>query len=59
MKFAWRLVIETFEKFCSKYQLYYLLDEAIESEKAGEFWDYDDFIVYLTIRFLLTQVAMR
>jgi len=36
--------IETYEKFCGRYELYHLLDEAIEAERAGDFMDYDDFI---------------
>ena len=39
--------IETYEKFCGRYELYHLLDEAIEAEKTGDFMDYDDFITDL------------
>ena len=39
--------IETYDKFYSRYELYYLLDEAIEAERAGDYMDYDDFIVEL------------
>jgi PHD/YefM family antitoxin component YafN of YafNO toxin-antitoxin module len=38
------LSIEAYERFCGRYELYHLLDEAIESEKADDFMDYDDFI---------------
>ncbi len=36
--------IEAYEKFCGRYELYHLLDEALESEKSGDFMEYDDFI---------------
>jgi len=36
--------IETYEKFCGRYELYHLLDEALEEEKAGNHMDYDVFI---------------
>jgi len=36
--------IEAYEKFHGRYELYNLLDDAIEAEKAGDFTDYDDFI---------------
>ncbi len=39
--------IETYEKFCGRYELYHLLDEAIEAEKAGDFMDYDEFMTEL------------
>lgn len=39
--------IEAYEKFCGRHELYHLLDEAIEAEKAGDFMDYDDFIAGL------------
>jgi PHD/YefM family antitoxin component YafN of YafNO toxin-antitoxin module len=35
--------IEAYEKLCGRYELYSLLDEAIEVEKAGNYMDYDDF----------------
>jgi len=36
--------INTYEKFCGRYELYHLLDEAMEAKEAGRFSDYDDFI---------------
>ena len=39
--------IEAYERFCGRYELYHLLDEAIEAEKAGDFMDYDDFMTGL------------
>ncbi len=39
--------IETYEKFCGRYELYHLLDEAIEAEKSGDFMDYDEFMTEL------------
>jgi PHD/YefM family antitoxin component YafN of YafNO toxin-antitoxin module len=39
--------IETYEKFCGRYELYHLLDEATEAEKSGDFMDYDEFIADL------------
>ena len=39
--------INTYEKFFGRYELYHLLDEAIEAEKSGDFADYDDFITEL------------
>ena len=36
--------IEAYEKICGRYELYRLLDEAEEAEKAGDYMDYDDFI---------------
>jgi PHD/YefM family antitoxin component YafN of YafNO toxin-antitoxin module len=36
--------IEAYEKFCGRYELYHLLDEALEAEESGDFMDYDDFI---------------
>jgi len=36
--------IDTYEKFCGRYELYHLLDEALEAEESGDFMDYDDFI---------------
>jgi PHD/YefM family antitoxin component YafN of YafNO toxin-antitoxin module len=41
------LSIEAYEKFCGRYELYHLLDEAIEAEKAEDFMDYDGFIAEL------------
>jgi len=35
------------EKFCGRYALYHLFDEAIEAEKSGDCMDYDDFIASL------------
>ena len=46
--------IETYERFCGRYELYHLLDEAIESEKAGDFIDYDAFISDLRKELLLS-----
>ena len=39
--------IDTYEKFCGRYELYHLLDEAVEAREAGNFMDYDDFITGL------------
>ena len=39
--------IETYEKFCGRYELYHLLDESLEAEKAGNYMDYDQFITDL------------
>jgi len=39
--------IEAYEKFCGRYELYHLLDEALESEDAGDFANYDDFMAGL------------
>ena len=39
--------IEAYEKFCGRYELYHLLDEAIEDEAAGGLMDYDDFVADL------------
>ena len=39
--------IEAYEKFCGRYELYHLLDEALEAEESGEFTDYDGFIASL------------
>jgi len=36
--------IEAYERFCGRYELYHLLDESLEAEKAGEYMDYDEFI---------------
>jgi PHD/YefM family antitoxin component YafN of YafNO toxin-antitoxin module len=36
--------IEAYEKFCGRYELYHLLDEAIVAEEAGDYMDYDSFI---------------
>ena len=36
--------IEAYEKFCGRYELYHLLDEAIEAENTGDFTNYDNFI---------------
>ena len=30
-----------------EYELYHLLDEALEAEKSGDFMDYDDFMICL------------
>ena len=38
------LSIEAYKKFYGRYELYHLLEEAIGSEKSGDFIDYDDFI---------------
>jgi len=39
--------IKTYERFCGRYELYHLLDEALESKENGEDVDYDDFIAEL------------
>ena len=39
--------IEAYEKFCSRYELHHLLDEALEDEKNGDYSDYGDFIAEL------------
>jgi len=39
--------IDTYEKFCGRYELYHLLDEALEAENAGNHMDYRDFMVEL------------
>jgi len=39
--------IEAYEKFCGRYELYHLLDESLEAEKAGDFMDHDDFMASL------------
>ena len=36
--------IDTYEKFCGRYELYHLLDEALEAESAGNHMDYRDFM---------------
>jgi PHD/YefM family antitoxin component YafN of YafNO toxin-antitoxin module len=36
--------IETYEKFCGRYELYHLRDEGLEAEKAGDYMDYDEFM---------------
>lgn len=36
--------IDTYEKFCGRYELYHLLDEGLEDEKAGNYMDFDDFM---------------
>ena len=36
--------IEAYEKFCSRYELYHLLDESLVAEKSGDYMDYDDFM---------------
>jgi len=43
--------IEAYEKFCGRYELYHLLDEALEAEKAGDYMDYDEFIAGLRKEF--------
>ena len=37
--------IDTYEKFCGRNELYHLLDEGLENEKAGDYMDFDDFMV--------------
>ena len=37
--------IETYEKFCGRYELYHLLDESLLAEETGDCMDYDDFIM--------------
>ena len=39
--------IEAYEKFCGRYELYHLLDEAMDAESAGNFMDYDAFMTGL------------
>ena len=39
--------IETYEKFCGRYELYHLLDEGLENENTGNFLDFDDFMAGL------------
>ncbi|MCL2360855.1 MAG: type II toxin-antitoxin system Phd/YefM family antitoxin [Defluviitaleaceae bacterium] len=39
--------IDTYEKLCGRYELYHLLDEALEAENTGNHMDYRDFIVEL------------
>ena len=39
--------IATYEKFCGRYELYHLIDTALEEEENGKFMDYDDFISQL------------
>jgi PHD/YefM family antitoxin component YafN of YafNO toxin-antitoxin module len=41
------LSIEAYEKLCGRYELYQMLDEALEAEKAGDYMDYADFMVEL------------
>ena len=36
--------IEAYEKFCGRYELYHLLDESLEDEKAGNYSNFDDFM---------------
>jgi len=39
--------IEAYEKFCGRYELYHLLDEASEAERAGDFMEYTEFMAEL------------
>ena len=39
--------IDTYEKFCGRYELYNLLDEALDAENTGNHMDYRDFMVEL------------
>jgi hypothetical protein len=39
------LSIEAYEKFCGRYELVHLLDEALEDEKRGAYSDFDAFMV--------------
>ena len=39
--------IDTYERFCGRYELYHLLDESLDSKQNGEDMDYDDFIAEL------------
>jgi len=39
--------IDTYEKFCGRYELYHLLDEALEAENAGDHKDYHEFMAEL------------
>jgi PHD/YefM family antitoxin component YafN of YafNO toxin-antitoxin module len=41
------LSIEAYEKFCGRYELYHLLDEALEQEQHGAFSDFDEFMTEL------------
>ncbi len=36
--------IEAYEKFCGRYELYHMLDEALEEEKRGAHSDFDTFM---------------
>ena len=39
--------IDTYEKFHGKYELYHLLDEALEAEKVEDHMDYREFMAEL------------
>ena len=39
--------INTYERFCGRYELYHLLNESLESKENGEDMDYDEFIAEL------------
>ena len=41
------LSMETYERLCGRFELYHLLEEGFEAEKAGDYMDYDDFIAVL------------
>jgi hypothetical protein len=41
------LSIEAYERFCGRYELYHLLDEALEEEQRGAYSDFDDFMLEL------------
>lgn len=36
--------IDTYEKLCGRYELYHLLDEALEAENSGNHMDYREFM---------------
>ena len=36
--------IKTYERFCERYELYHLLDEAFDAEQSGDYMDYDTFM---------------
>ncbi|MDR1764944.1 MAG: type II toxin-antitoxin system Phd/YefM family antitoxin [Lachnospiraceae bacterium] len=38
------LSIEAYEKFCGRYELYHMLDEALAGEECGAYSDFDDFM---------------
>jgi hypothetical protein len=42
--------IGAYGRFCGRYKPYHLLDGTIESEKAGDFADYGDFIAGLRVK---------
>jgi PHD/YefM family antitoxin component YafN of YafNO toxin-antitoxin module len=36
--------IEAYEKFCSRQELYHLLEEGLEAERNGDYRDFDEFM---------------